>query len=159
MRATSSRLATWRQGTGKKRHDVGPLGLAPSEIAKRFRQSRPRSESLFERAGVIFSFLRIDAARGNATMPANGPAPVFQKSMVLGLDVQRVRTEARSADGVVPTAEMSQDVVGGELREGIEFPLGRSATEFFGDFFDGTYDLLFVRHGMRRSKNALVQRR
>ena len=157
MRAVSSRLATWRQGTGKKSHDVGPLAVAPSEIAKRFRQSRPRPESLFERARVEFSLTRIDAARGNATMPADGSAPVFQEGMVLRLNVQRIRTEARSADGVVPTAEMLQDVVGGKFREGVEFPLRRSATDFFGDFFDGAYDLLFVRHGMRQSKNALVQ--
>ena len=32
------------------------------------------------------------------------------------------------------------------------------ATELSGDFFDGTYDLPFVWHGMRESKNALVQR-
>jgi hypothetical protein len=50
-----------------------------------------------------------------------------------------------------------QDVVGGEFREGVEFPLRRSATDFFGDFFDGAHDLLFVRHGMRQSKIALVQ--
>jgi hypothetical protein len=36
--------------------------------------------------------------------------------------------------------------------------LGRSATELSGDFSDGTYDLPFVGHGMRQSKNALVQR-
>lgn len=81
-------------------------------------------------------------------MPADGSAPVFEKCMVFRLNVQRIRTDAGSADGVVPTAEMLQDVVDGNLREGIEFLLGRSATEFSGDFFDGTYDLLFVWHGM-----------
>ncbi len=34
----------------------------------------------------------------------------------------------------------------------------RRATELSGDFPNGTYDLLFVWHGMRRSKIALVQR-
>ena len=91
-------------------------------------------------------------------MAANGSAPVFQEGMVLRFNVQCVGAEARSADGVVPTAEVLQDVVGGNLREGVEFLLGRSATELSGDFFDGSYDLLFVWHGMRQSKNALVQR-
>src|ERR1700735_1604663 len=104
MQATSSRLAPRRQGTGKKRHDVGPLALAPSEIAKGFRQSGPRPESLFESARVEFSLTRIDAARGNASVSTNGSAPVFQEGMVLGLNVQSIRAEARSADGVVPTA-------------------------------------------------------
>jgi hypothetical protein len=89
---------------------------------------------------------------------ADGSAPVFEEGMVLGLNVQRIRTEAGSADGVVPTTEMLQDVIGGEIGEGVEFLLGRSATELSGDFSDGTYDLPFVGHGMRQSKNALVQR-
>jgi hypothetical protein len=35
--------------------------------------------------------------------------------------------------------------------------LGRRATKLSGDFFDGTYDLPFVWHRMRQSKNELVQ--
>ena len=87
-------------------------------------------------------------------MAADRPAPVFQEGMVFGLNVQGIRTEARSADRVVPTAEMLEDVVAGEFREGVEFPLGRRATELSGDFFDGSYDLLFVWHGMGQSENV-----
>ena len=69
-------------GNRQKGDDVRPFGLALREIAKNLWKRRPRAESSFDGARVIFSLAPVCATRRYLPVPADGAAPIFQQFTV-----------------------------------------------------------------------------
>ena len=78
----------------------------------------------------------------------SGFAPVLHECAVLRPDVQSIGAEPCGPDGVVPTAEVLQYIIGGDTGERNKFGLRWSTAKPLSSRSDRIYDFLFAWHGL-----------
>jgi hypothetical protein len=110
-----------RRGNRQKGQDIGPFRFALRKIAKNFGKLRPGAEAALEGAVIEFSQMTVDTTGGDFMVSADSVAPIFEQFGVLEAQVQGVRAETRSPDGLIPSGEELRDLMLGDSGEGGEF--------------------------------------